>query len=89
MSKPVMSINIGLQPIKYIGIGRIHQIVPQIILSVYYTEVIGAVASVFIIWIITGVLVYEAVKRLIHNDEVIDADIMLITACVGVFFNVL
>uniref|UniRef100_A0A1X7VC35 Cation efflux protein cytoplasmic domain-containing protein n=1 Tax=Amphimedon queenslandica TaxID=400682 RepID=A0A1X7VC35_AMPQE len=54
----------------------------------YRAEVIGAVASVFVIWIITGALVYEAVKRLIHDDEVIDADIMLITACVGVFFNV-
>ena len=49
----------------------------------------GAVISVLIIWLITGILVYEAVLRIIHYDEVIDADIMLITACVGVFVNVL
>ncbi len=45
--------------------------------------------SVLIIWVLTGVLVYEAVLRSIHQDYDIDADIMLITACVGVFVNVL
>ena len=52
-------------------------------------EVIGAIVSVLIIWLVTGVLCYEAVKRIITNDIEIDADIMLITACVGVFVNVL
>ena len=52
------------------------------------TEVVGAVVSVLIIWVITGVLFYEAVQRVIHPQK-IDADIMLITACTGVFVNVL
>ena len=52
-------------------------------------EVIGAIVSVLIIWLVTGVLCYEAVMRIIRNDIEIDADIMLITACVGVFVNVL
>ncbi len=52
-------------------------------------EVIGAIVSVLIIWLVTGVLCYEAVKRIIADDIEIDADIMLITACVGVFVNVL
>ena len=55
----------------------------------YSLEVMGAVISVLIIWLITGVLVYEAILRVIHYDKDIDADIMLITACVGVFVNVL
>ena len=48
----------------------------------------GAVVSVLIIWVITGVLFYEAVQRVI-NPIKINADIMLITACIGVFVNVL
>ena len=49
----------------------------------------GAVISVLIIWLITGVLVYEAILRILHYDKKINADIMLITACTGVFVNVL
>ena len=45
--------------------------------------------SVLIIWIVTGILCYKAVMRIIQNDTQIDADVMLITACVGVFVNVL
>ena len=52
-------------------------------------EVIGAMVSVLIIWVLTGVLLYEAVLRVIHRDFEVNADIMLITACVGVFVNVL
>ncbi|KAL5509429.1 hypothetical protein EMCRGX_G004802 [Ephydatia muelleri] len=51
-------------------------------------EVVGAVISVLIIWVLTGVLVYEAILRIINQDYEIDADIMLITACAGVFVNV-
>lgn len=51
-------------------------------------EVVGAVISVLVIWVLTGVLVYEAVKRVINRDYDIDPNIMLITACVGVFVNV-
>jgi len=52
-------------------------------------EVVGAVVSVLIIWVLTGVLVYEAVLRCIRQEFEVDANIMLITACVGVFVNVL
>ena len=52
-------------------------------------EVIGAVVSVFIIWVLTGILFYEAVQRVIYQDFEVDADIMLITACVGVYVNVM
>jgi Co/Zn/Cd efflux system component len=51
-------------------------------------EVVGAIISVLIIWVITGVLFYEAVKRVIHPTE-INANIMLITACIAVYVNVL
>jgi zinc transporter 2 len=50
--------------------------------------VVGAVISVLIIWLITGILVYEAILRIITNEEEVNADVMLITACVGVYVNV-
>ena len=61
----------------------------SVCLSVSLSEVVGAVISVLIIWLVTGVLVYEATLRIIHKDKSINADIMLITACISVFVNVL
>ena len=56
----------------------------------YITEVVGAVVSVLIIWVITGVLVYEAILRVLYPERFeVNADIMLITACFGVYVNVL
>lgn len=43
-------------------------------------EVLGALASVMLIWLLTGVLVYEAINRVI-NPQPVDGKIMFITAC--------
>ena len=61
----------------------------SLLFSFSLSEVVGAVISVLIIWLVTGVLVYEAVLRIINKDKSIDADVMLITACLSVFVNVL
>ena len=53
------------------------------------TEVVGAVVSVLVIWVVTGILVYLAVLRIINQDYTINADIMLITAGASVGVNVL
>ncbi|KAK5980882.1 Zinc transporter [Trichostrongylus colubriformis] len=50
-------------------------------------EVLGAFFSVFLIWIVTGVLVVLAILRIINADYKIDATIMAITAGIGVFVN--
>ncbi|XP_060591515.1 proton-coupled zinc antiporter SLC30A2-like [Ruditapes philippinarum] len=52
-------------------------------------EVLGALFSVFIIWSVTGVLVYVAIERIIkeHYKDV-KANEMLITATLGVVFNI-
>ncbi|XP_068746093.1 proton-coupled zinc antiporter SLC30A2-like isoform X1 [Montipora capricornis] len=55
----------------------------------YRAEVLGALVSVLIIWVLTGVLVYLAVQRVITQEFEIDADIMLITAGVGLAVNIL
>ncbi|VDM23467.1 unnamed protein product [Wuchereria bancrofti] len=50
-------------------------------------EVMGAFISVFMIWIITGILVYMAIDRITSNSYHIDASIMAITAALGVIVN--
>lgn len=52
-------------------------------------EVVSAVVSVALIYILTAVLLYEAVQRTIHQDFDIDGDVMLITAAVGVAVNLI
>jgi len=45
--------------------------------------------SVFAIWVVTGVLVYLAVMRLINKDYKVDGETMLITASLAVGFNIM
>uniref|UniRef100_A0A0R3S7I4 Zinc transporter n=1 Tax=Elaeophora elaphi TaxID=1147741 RepID=A0A0R3S7I4_9BILA len=51
------------------------------------SEVMGAFISVFMIWIITGILVYMAIDRITSDSYQIDASIMAITAALGVLVN--
>ncbi|XP_059206260.1 zinc transporter 4 [Centropristis striata] len=52
-------------------------------------EVVSAVVSVALIYILTAFLLYEAVQRTIHLEFDIDGDVMLITAAVGVAVNLI
>ncbi|XP_077569469.1 putative proton-coupled zinc antiporter SLC30A4 [Stigmatopora nigra] len=52
-------------------------------------EVISAVLSVALIYILTAVLLFEAVQRTINQDFNIDGDVMIITAAVGVAVNII
>lgn len=53
----------------------------------YRAEVIGALTSVLLIWVVTGILVYMAVQRVITKEFEINATVMLITSAVGVAVN--
>ncbi|XP_032528955.1 proton-coupled zinc antiporter SLC30A2-like isoform X2 [Danaus plexippus] len=53
----------------------------------YRAEVIGALTSVLLIWVVTGILLYMAVQRVIYKSFEIDATVMLITSAVGVAVN--
>lgn len=53
----------------------------------YRAEVIGALTSVLMIWVVTGILIYLAIQRIIHKDFEIDSTVMLITSAVGVAVN--
>ncbi|XP_036112437.1 zinc transporter 2 isoform X1 [Molossus molossus] len=52
-------------------------------------EILGALLSVLSIWVVTGVLVYLAVERLISGDYEIEGKTMLITAGCAVAVNVI
>ena len=52
-------------------------------------EIIGAMLSIFIIWGLLIILNYEATMRIINPpEENINADIMIVTACIGFLCNV-
>uniref|UniRef100_A0A8C5NXZ2 Solute carrier family 30 (zinc transporter), member 2 n=1 Tax=Jaculus jaculus TaxID=51337 RepID=A0A8C5NXZ2_JACJA len=52
-------------------------------------EILGALLSVLSIWVVTGVLVYLAVQRLISGDYEIEGSTMLITSGCAVAVNIL
>jgi cation diffusion facilitator family transporter len=52
----------------------------------YRAEVIGALVSVITIWFLTGLLLKEAVERLL-NPPPIQAGVMLITSIIGLICN--
>jgi Co/Zn/Cd efflux system component len=55
----------------------------------YRAEVVGAMTSILLIWIMTGILVYIAIKRLISGEYEIEAIIMIIMASLGVLINIM
>lgn len=52
-------------------------------------EILGALLSVFTIWLVTGVLVYLAVERLVSDDYTIEGTVMLITSGCAVLANII
>ena len=52
-------------------------------------EVLGAITSVLMIWVVTGILFYMAVLRVINQDFEIDATAMLVTCGLGVLVNII
>lgn len=54
-----------------------------------HAEILGALLSVFTIWVVTAILVYLAVERLINNDYTIEGTIMLITSGCAVLANIM
>lgn len=52
-------------------------------------EVVGALTSILLIWVVTGILCYIATERILENNFEVDATIMVITAAVGVVVNLM
>ncbi|XP_063591805.1 proton-coupled zinc antiporter SLC30A2-like [Penaeus indicus] len=53
----------------------------------YRAEVLGSVASVLIVWVVTGLLVAAAVERVKGEAYTLDPDIMLLMAGLGIAIN--
>ncbi|KAM9976299.1 hypothetical protein ACTFIR_010140 [Dictyostelium discoideum] len=52
-------------------------------------EILGALVSVLMIWALTGVLVYEAIQRILYPPDAVDGKIMFIIASCGLFINII
>ncbi|XP_056125168.1 zinc transporter 2 [Rhinichthys klamathensis goyatoka] len=52
------------------------------------SEILGALVSVMSIWIVTGVLVYLAIERIVKNDYEIEGSVMLVTSGCAVVVNI-
>lgn len=52
-------------------------------------EVLGAIASVLMIWVITGILVYLAILRCITGEFEINATVMLATSFIAILVNLM
>uniref|UniRef100_A0A8B9NMU4 Proton-coupled zinc antiporter SLC30A8 n=1 Tax=Accipiter nisus TaxID=211598 RepID=A0A8B9NMU4_9AVES len=61
----------------------------QLTFGWHRAEILGALMSMVIIWMVTGVLTYLASMRLLHPDYDIDATVMLITSACAVLANIL
>uniref|UniRef100_A0A8C4JQ54 Proton-coupled zinc antiporter SLC30A8 n=1 Tax=Dromaius novaehollandiae TaxID=8790 RepID=A0A8C4JQ54_DRONO len=61
----------------------------QLTFGWHRAEILGALMSMIIVWMVTGVLTYLASMRLLHPDYDIDAAVMLITSACAVLANIL
>lgn len=52
-------------------------------------EVIGALVSVLLIWVVTAILVYVAVLRTIYGNFELNSSVMLVTSGFGIFVNIM
>ncbi|KAH7424872.1 hypothetical protein KP509_11G029000 [Ceratopteris richardii] len=52
-------------------------------------EILGALLSIQLIWLLTGIIVYEAIYRMVHPSQEIDGRLMFFVAAFGFFVNVI
>jgi len=62
---------------------------PRQTFGYYRLEILGALISIQIIWLVTGVLVYEAIIQFIHPNKNINGLIMFCVACGGLGINII
>ncbi|EPS72195.1 hypothetical protein M569_02562, partial [Genlisea aurea] len=52
-------------------------------------EILGALVSIQLIWLLTGILVYEAIDRIVHNTGEVQGFLMFLVATFGLLVNVI
>lgn len=53
----------------------------------YRIEILGALVSIQSIWLLTGILVYEAIARIIHNTGEVQGFLMFLVSAFGLVVN--
>jgi len=53
----------------------------------YRLEILGGLLSIQLIWLLTGILVYEAIRRLFDPSQLVDGRLMFGIASVGLLVN--
>lgn len=84
MFTDVGALLLGLAVVKIIRRPR----TPIMSFGYHRAEILGALASALSLWALSGVLIYEAIKRLITPEEV-EGPIVLIIASIGLCANLL
>ncbi|KAJ6831167.1 metal tolerance protein 1-like [Iris pallida] len=51
-------------------------------------EILGALVSIQLIWLLAGILVYEAIERLIHDSGEVDGVLMFAVSAFGLVVNI-
>lgn len=54
----------------------------------FRVEILGALVSIQMIWLLAGILVYEAIDRLIHGTTAVNGLLMFIVAAFGLVVNI-
>ncbi|XP_044503494.1 metal tolerance protein 1 isoform X2 [Mangifera indica] len=54
----------------------------------FRVEILGALVSIQLIWLLAGILVYEAIYRLIHNTGEVNGFLMFLVATFGLLVNI-
>ncbi|WOK96674.1 hypothetical protein Cni_G05381 [Canna indica] len=52
-------------------------------------EILGALVSIQLIWLLTGILVFEAISRLIHDTGEVQGALMFIVSAFGLVVNII
>jgi len=60
---------------------------PRQTFGFFRLEILGALVSIQLIWLITGILVYEAIDRIIHKTGKVNGMLMFIVATFGLLVN--
>ncbi|PKA51891.1 Metal tolerance protein 1 [Apostasia shenzhenica] len=55
----------------------------------YRIEILGAFVSIQLIWLLTGILVFEAIKRLVHGTREVHGVLMFAVAAFGLLVNII
>ncbi|RRT59743.1 hypothetical protein B296_00006419 [Ensete ventricosum] len=62
---------------------------PQQSYGFFRVEILGALVSIQLIWLLAGILVYEAIARIIHDNGEVQGKLMFAVAAFGLLVNII